>query len=212
MGSLSWMRSSRVVRAFDCQCKFCNSPGFNLWNESEGWHTKQCRVKNFSTKFKKIPLSKKKSEKSNCLFHFVLSRIFSSKNFFTVYCTLFTIVYLTFKNPLIHQVNTKEYFILVFTLVIKTIFSPIIWLHFGFQLPTRNLFKFFLVQGDIPVRNYYPVRTICTAKIFYLLQTMYGLLVCVIFYQCVKLLQTQYSKEVTTNCNLNRNSKYCISD
>jgi len=46
----------------------------------------------------------------------------------TVYCTLFTIVYLTFKNPIIHQ-------------------------------------------------------------------TMYGLLVCVIFYQCVKLLQTQYSKE-----------------
>ncbi len=27
--SLAWMRSSRVVRASDCQCTSCNGPGFN---------------------------------------------------------------------------------------------------------------------------------------------------------------------------------------
>jgi hypothetical protein len=42
-----WMRSSRVFRASDCQCRRCNSPWFNpsiLWVESERRQMKRCRI------------------------------------------------------------------------------------------------------------------------------------------------------------------------
>jgi hypothetical protein len=53
-----WMRSSRVVRASDSQCRSRNCPGFDpsilRHSESEGRHMKQSYIKN--KKIKKSPL------------------------------------------------------------------------------------------------------------------------------------------------------------
>ncbi len=68
LGSLPWMRSSRVVRAFDCQCKFCNSPGFNpsIHRHSEIWRVAYKAVSSYAlfNKIQKNPPVKKEIRKS----------------------------------------------------------------------------------------------------------------------------------------------------
>jgi hypothetical protein len=58
----------------------------------------------------------------------------------TVYCTLFTVVYLTFKNPLIHQVGSFKETVQMFSLI---------FLHFHFLQSSVSSVLTFIMYIDL---------------------------------------------------------------